>query len=230
VFQPSAAGGAGRAEVAGHGVLMRSGELVLVAATAGGAGVPGLVEEIPLATLEARRRAAGDDVAIAVVDVAGDAPALALRVQATSVADAVDEPARWEHSSLAVGDLDAAISFYREVLGFAVQFEERGMTRQIAGMTGLAGISCDLAQLRSPGSAHVLELIAFHDVPAARAGWAPTTPGASHVAFSVGRLEGALEAVRRAGGIVLGEVTTFESGPAAYCREPSGSFLELSEG
>jgi predicted enzyme related to lactoylglutathione lyase len=230
VFRPAVVGEEGRARVIGHAVVTRGEQSLLVAAEPGDAMVSGVVEELLLTALEARRLAAGDDVAIAVVDVAGEAPALALRVPVTPVSGGAAEPVQWGHSSLAVRDLDAALLFYREVLGFAVLFEERGMSRQIEGMTGLEGVSCDLAQLRSPVSAHVLELIAFHGVPAARAGWAPTAPGASHVAFSVERLESALGAVRRAGGTVLGTVTTFESGPAAYCREPSGSFLELSEG
>jgi predicted enzyme related to lactoylglutathione lyase len=50
------------------------------------------------------------------------------------------------------------------------------------------------------------------------------------VAFSVANLERALAAVEHAGGEILGTVTAFESGPSVYLREPSGSFLELSEG
>ena len=75
----------------------------------------------------------------------------------------------WHHTSLAVGDLDAGIAFYRDTFGYEVAFQEKGMSDRIARMTGIEGLTCDLAQLRSIYGEHVLALIAFRrpgrDVP-----------------------------------------------------------------
>ena len=138
----------------------------------------------------------------------------------------------WHHTSLAVRDLDAATAFYRDAFGYEVLFRETGMSRQIASMTGIDGLTCDLAQLRSERSDHVLELIAFH--PPAPGGApppdrAPLRPGAAHVAFAVEDLEAALAAVEAFGATRLGGITEFSEGRSVYCREPAGSFFEMEE-
>jgi quercetin dioxygenase-like cupin family protein/predicted enzyme related to lactoylglutathione lyase len=138
-------------------------------------------------------------------------------------------PLTWEHTALAVADLDRAIAFYREVFGYAVCSEERGMTDLIQKLVGLPGVECDLAQLRSPISGHVLELIAFRNVPAGREEHGPTRPGTGHVSFVVDDLDSALTAVKRLGGAALGEVTPFPDGRRVYCRDPSGTAIELAE-
>lgn len=133
----------------------------------------------------------------------------------------------WHHTSLTVGDLDSAVAFYQEAFGFEVVFETRGMTRQMESITGVSGVRCDLAQLRSPRSGHVLELMRFRGVDGE--GDAPLRPGTGHVAFVVEDLEAALGVAERLGAEVLGEVTTFAEGRAVYCREPSGTVFELEE-
>ena len=133
----------------------------------------------------------------------------------------------WHHTSLAVSDLDRAIDFYRRAFAYELLFEERGMAGQIARMTGIAGLTCDLAQLRSPISGHVLELIAFKG--AAAGDPRPLRPGAAHIAFYVDDLEAALSTVERLGAERLGEITQFDEGRSVYCREPAGSFFELEQ-
>jgi len=51
----------------------------------------------------------------------------------------------WHHTSLAVTSLDSAVDFYRRAFGYELLFVERGMAEQIADMTGIAGLVCDLA-------------------------------------------------------------------------------------
>jgi predicted enzyme related to lactoylglutathione lyase len=137
------------------------------------------------------------------------------------------DPLVWEHSSLAVDDLDRSVAFYEAAFGYNVTFAERGMTRLIEQISGIPGLECDLAQLRRRGSEHVLELIAFRH-PAAEAG-SRGRPPAGHVAFCVTDLERALGAVEELGAARLGEVTTFPDGRSVYCREPGGSVFELTE-
>ena len=135
----------------------------------------------------------------------------------------------WHHTSLAVTDLDRALEFYREAFGFERLFEARGMTSEIVSMTGVAELSCDLAQLKLPGSEQVLELIAFQADHLLPESTAPLQVGAGHIAFSVPNLEIALDEAETLGATLLGEITTFSEGRSAYCREPAGSVFELTE-
>lgn len=130
-----------------------------------------------------------------------------------------------DHTSLAVGDLDRAIDFYRSAFGCEVVFEDRGMRDLIERVAGVPGLECDLAQLRLPQSQHLLELIAFRN-PQAQWGGGPPS---GHVAFLVADIDRALAEVELLGARLLGEVTVFPEGRSVYCREPSGSVFELSE-
>jgi catechol 2,3-dioxygenase-like lactoylglutathione lyase family enzyme len=139
-------------------------------------------------------------------------------------------PVAWEHSSLAVDDMDRAAGFFRDAFGFEEIFSERRMAGQIESITGSPGMRCDLIQMRLPASRHVLELIAFAPAGGALPPDAlPVRPGASHVAFAVADLAAARRAVEALGAVVLGRLTKFDDGPAIYCRVPGGAFIELAE-
>ena len=136
----------------------------------------------------------------------------------------------WHHTSLAVDDLAAASAFFASAFGFRMEFKETGMASQIAGITGLPGLTCDLAQLAHPVTGQRLELIAFHPprgVPVADK--RPLRPGAAHIAFVVADLATARMAVEAEGAMLLGDIVPFDEGPALYCRIPGGAFLELKE-
>jgi catechol 2,3-dioxygenase-like lactoylglutathione lyase family enzyme len=137
----------------------------------------------------------------------------------------------WAHTGLAVRDLSVASDFYQAAFGYEVAFREHGIGREIADITGIAGQICDLVQLRSPYSGHVLELLQFHGFETAepaRPG-APLRPGEAHVAFLVEDLEDALRHVRSLGATMIGIIAEFPEGRAVYCREPGGSFFEMEE-
>lgn len=142
------------------------------------------------------------------------------------------EPVKsWHHSSLSVTDVDRAAAFYGQAFGFETVFEARDMTREIADITGIRDLRCDLVQMRAPVGDHVLELIAFtgEAVPPAGAPEAPVRPGAGHICFVVDDLEAALARAQRLGARLLGRVTAFEEGRAAYLIEPAGSVFELEQ-
>lgn len=132
------------------------------------------------------------------------------------------------HSCLTVSDFDAAKRFYAEAFGFEPVWELRD-TSLVEGYVGATGVRADIAQLISPISEHVFELITFHDVPIARRGTSPLAPGTGHICFAVADIEAALEILRRLGSEMLGHVTQDEGGGGhgCYCREPSGSVFEL---
>lgn len=139
----------------------------------------------------------------------------------------------WDHTSLSVADLDAAIRFYESAFGFRVVFEARGLTSQAASITGVPGMRFDLAHLASPLSPHRLELIQFSAPESPESdnqSNAPTAPGRGHVSFVVEDLERAIAAVQTLGARQLGSVTSFAEGRSVYFVEPSGTVIELEEG
>jgi catechol 2,3-dioxygenase-like lactoylglutathione lyase family enzyme len=137
----------------------------------------------------------------------------------------------WIHTGLAVRDLDRASAFYQAAFGFEVVFSERGISREIADVTGIEGQVCNLAQLRSPHSGHILELLQFHGFETSEPALpeAPLRPGQAHIAFMVESLDNALSHVRSLGATMVGCIASFPEGRAVYCHEPGGTFFEMEE-
>ncbi|MCC5949321.1 MAG: VOC family protein [Nitriliruptoraceae bacterium] len=135
----------------------------------------------------------------------------------------------WHHTGTTVADVDVAVATHRELFGFEVVFEARGMTELIRSVTGLPGIRADLVQMRSPRAEQTLEFIAYHGLPDQVDPALPVRPGMAHTCFTVPDLDAALRAVLTRGGRLFGEVTTFAEGRGAYCRTSAGTALELLE-
>lgn len=136
---------------------------------------------------------------------------------------------RWHHTGVAVDDLDAAIGFYRTTLGFEVVFEVRDLDDLIQQLTGVDGLRVDLAQLRSPMSEHVLELLRFSDIPDDIDPVLPVRAGMAHAAYLVEDLDASIAALEEAGGSLYGQITTFAEGRGIYCRTPVDTVVELLE-
>jgi catechol 2,3-dioxygenase-like lactoylglutathione lyase family enzyme len=135
-----------------------------------------------------------------------------------------------DHASFAVTDLDAAIAFLSEAFGFEVTFIERGMTQQIASMLGSPGARCDLAQLRQPGDATKIEVIAFAPGSESARPPRPIAPGMGHLALKVTGFDRALAKAQELGARLVGGITPFSDGRAVYLATPFGLFLELEDG
>lgn len=135
----------------------------------------------------------------------------------------------WHHTGMAVEDINESARFYRDCFGYEIIFEAHGMTDLISSITGVAGLGGHLIQCQSPMSGHVLELIQFTNTPTSQIVDAPIRPGQAHNAFLVSDLDHAIDDVKRNGGRVLGQITEFSEGRAVYCKEASGSFIELEE-
>lgn len=136
---------------------------------------------------------------------------------------------RWHHAGFAVDDLDAAIAFHRVSFGFEPTFEVRGLTDLVQQVTGVPGLSVDIAQLADPNGDTVFELLCFHDVPDDVDPALPVRPGMAHAAFSVEDLDAAITAVVAEGGSLLGSITSFAEGRGVYCRTGVGTVVELLE-
>jgi len=137
----------------------------------------------------------------------------------------------WHHSSLVVSDLDLAISFYSAAFEFQVEFEERGIRKEISDITGVSDLSCDLVQLRKASTNHILELIAFHHPgkPPLSNVKAPVLPGMAHIAFTVEDLDATIEKIEHLGAERVGDIAHFSEGSSAYYKEPAGSFFEIEQ-
>jgi catechol 2,3-dioxygenase-like lactoylglutathione lyase family enzyme len=133
------------------------------------------------------------------------------------------------HASLAVTDLGRSVAFYQAVFGARIVLLEYGMSDLIARTTGLPGLTCDLAQLSIGDGDALLELIAFHGVPAGREDHAPVRPGHGHICVGVTDLNQAIAVAERHGAAPVGEIVAYPEGRAIYLRAPGGSVVELEE-
>ena len=137
------------------------------------------------------------------------------------------DPIIWHHTSVVVADIDRAVSFYRDQFGFQVSLESR-LAAQIQQLLALPDITCDLVQVHSPISGHVLELIEFSNVRRAPI-----------VAFRSGRgwliWPSSFSTFRppcvrwptQAEGPSVGSPIVVS--PAVYCWTPAGTVVELEQ-
>lgn len=135
----------------------------------------------------------------------------------------------WHHTGIAVTNLSEAVEFYSAALGFTPVFEALDMSDLIQSITGISGIRADLVQCLSPMSNQVLELIQFRNVPAGYSGPAPVQPGRAHTAFLVADLDAAVGQIESLGGALIGAITEFSEGRAAYLVDVVGNPIELEE-
>ncbi len=140
---------------------------------------------------------------------------------------------RLSHHGLCVSDLERAIAFYRDGLGFAevsrLHFEDAGTQR----LLGLPGAQLDAVYLRRDGT--TLELLHFPR-PGTQlvAGPRPINQvGLTHLSFVVSDLDALLAKLRALGATVL-EATRLDSkgkgSNAIFVTDPDGTRIELVEG
>lgn len=135
------------------------------------------------------------------------------------------------HTGLVVADLDSALNFWRDLLGFSIdkQMDESGP--HIDAMMGLKDVKVTTTKMSAPNGG-VIELLHFKSHPDAHV-WRgkPYTTGFTHVALSVTNLDECYRKLSDAG-------CTFPAPPqhspdgavkVIYCRGPEGVFLELVE-
>lgn len=135
------------------------------------------------------------------------------------------------HTGLVVADLEAALRFWCDLLGFRVtrRMDESGP--HLDAMMGLKDVRVTTVKLGAPDG-NLVELLHFRSHPD-RPAWTgtPHSTGFTHIALTVDDLDAACEKLGRAG-------VTFSAPPqrspegyakVTYCRGPEGVLLELVE-
>lgn len=138
----------------------------------------------------------------------------------------------FNHTSFTVADLDTAVRFWTEGLGFeAASVSERSGDWQ-ERMTGAPGAKLRIAHLYGHG--HHMELIQYLDSAGATVELHPNMACVAHVCFEVDDIDETARALAEHGATPQGEIVSVTSGPvsglrACYLRDPCGVVIELVE-
>lgn len=135
------------------------------------------------------------------------------------------------HTGLVVADLEKALHFWRDLLGFKVakQMEESGP--HIDAMMGLKDVRVTTSKLTAPDGG-MIELLYFHSHPdEARWKGTPHSTGFTHLAMTVTDMDATCEKLG-AEGVNFFAPPQFSPDGAVkvtYCQGPEGVLLELVE-
>jgi catechol 2,3-dioxygenase-like lactoylglutathione lyase family enzyme len=138
----------------------------------------------------------------------------------------------FDHTSFTVADIEGAVAFWRDVMGFAVADLSPREGAWLGAVVGVPGARCRIAHLHGHGT-H-LEFIQYLAPPGADVTGPPNRPGTAHLAFVVEDIEAMAERMLEAGASEQGRITRCTSGAAAGClavylKDPNGIIVELVE-
>jgi predicted enzyme related to lactoylglutathione lyase len=143
--------------------------------------------------------------------------------------------ARYAHTNLTARDWRVLVRFYRDVFGCTPRPPERDLAGPwLDELTALPGAHLKGTHLGLPGfgdGGPTLEIFSY-DKMTARALPVVNEPGFGHIAFQVDDVAAAADAVKAAGGGMVGRVVTTEVEgvgrlTVAYARDPEGNIVEL---
>jgi catechol 2,3-dioxygenase-like lactoylglutathione lyase family enzyme len=137
------------------------------------------------------------------------------------------------HVGLTVSDLDRAVSFFCDCMGFKERDRSDRDPVMAQRITGLPDASVTVTYVDGPGI--VVELIAYgRPVDRALIQGRPCDTGYAHLALNVVGIEEVLEAAGKYGFRLMGELVSVSNGPnarrrAAYLKDSDGITIELIE-
>ena len=140
-----------------------------------------------------------------------------------------------DHTGMTVSNLERALVFWRNVLGFELSHTAHQAGEMAREITGVAGAEIKLAVVKAPGG-HKIELLEYL-APAERkrgVDMRPCDVGSVHVALIVDDLDAVLSAINASGWKAAGKPQTLQSGPNAgkrvvYVRDPDGTTIEFMQ-
>src|SRR2546428_12174896 len=130
-----------------------------------------------------------------------------------------------DHTGITVSNLERALAFWRDVLGFELSHSTHQTGELAQEITGVAGAEIKLAVLKTPGG-HKIELLEYLAPPDRKhADVRPCDVGHVHVALIVDDLDAALDRIAASGWTTRGKPRTLKMGPnagkrAVYVRAP----------
>jgi catechol 2,3-dioxygenase-like lactoylglutathione lyase family enzyme len=138
----------------------------------------------------------------------------------------------FDHTSFTVADVERAVAFWRDVMGFAVADLSGREGDWLGAVVGVPGARCRIAHLHGHGT-H-LEFIQYLAPAGDDVTGPPNRPGTAHVAFVVEDIEALAQRMLAAGASEQGRITRCASGGAVGCRavylkDPNGIIVELVE-
>ena len=140
-----------------------------------------------------------------------------------------------DHTGMTVSNLERALVFWRNVLGFELSHTAHQAGEMAREITGVAGAEIKLAVVKAPGG-HKIELLEYL-APAERkrqVNLRPCDVGSVHVALIVDDLDAVLSAINASGWKAAGKPQTLQSGPntgkrVVYVRDPDGTTIEFMQ-
>lgn len=145
-----------------------------------------------------------------------------------------------DHINIVVPDLERAVSFYCDVLGFTKTKEARLEGEWIDRIVGLRGVKARAAFIVAPAGEPRIELLCY-DAPAGATlaqNSRPNTAGLRHIALRVDDMTATVERLRAAGVTPFSEPVRVPAGVVqhdagekilVYFLDPNGVILELAE-
>jgi catechol 2,3-dioxygenase-like lactoylglutathione lyase family enzyme len=138
----------------------------------------------------------------------------------------------YDHTSFTVADIDRAVIFWRDVMGFALSDLSAREGDWLGSVVGVPGARCRIAHLHGHGL-H-LEFVQYLEPVGTDVTGPPHRPGTAHLAFLVEDIEAAARRMLEAGASEQGRISRCSSGVAAGClavylKDPNGIIVELVE-
>lgn len=134
------------------------------------------------------------------------------------------------HTGIVVHDLNSAIDFYQDLLGFEIvkQLEETG--GYIDRILGLDGVRVTTIKMAAPGG-QIIELLKFHSHDRKGGPGELYNIGISHISLTVDNLDLEYETLKSKGVEFNAPPQLSPDGLAkvTFCRSPEGVYIELVE-
>jgi len=134
------------------------------------------------------------------------------------------------HAGLVVKDVDKALYFYRDLLGFSIFKDALETGPFIEHILGIPGVKVRTIKMHC-GKEGLLELLYFDDKLIASKAKGLTEQGFTHIALFVGNIDTLYHHLKsaRVSFIAVPKVSTDGKAKVAFCRDFEGNYIELVE-
>lgn len=137
------------------------------------------------------------------------------------------------HYGFTVSDLEEAISFFRDLLGFELTVLRKDVTGYVEKVVGMPGTWMQIAEVTAPDGS-IIELIEYTAPKGEKINSKTCNPGVGHIAFVVDNLQGMYQDLSAKGVQFVNPPIFIEYGPhkgmgVCYLKGPDGITLEFLE-